>query len=302
MPLSWAEPSGATTLLRCAPSLRAVVSWNAPASAEGRIELRGVHERERRSTWFTLAAWKGGHRRSEGGHAHLLRLEVDELRAAEPLLGVEIRSDVPLDAIALATPRGEGGATARREDASGTLLAVPMRTQYVEIPFDLPLELATTAHGWCSPASLGMLLDYNGVVRTRVDVAAGVFDEAYRGTGNWAFNAAYAGGFGLRAFVAYLDGIAHAERFVAVGIPLALSFSWGEGQLRGAPRPQCDGHVAVLCGFDRDGDPVFNDPAQPELRAVYPRSAFERCWLAHGGVAYVVAARARDDVVALANA
>lgn len=302
MPLTWAEPSGLSTLLRCPRSTRAVISWNGPPVPAGRVELRGMFAGGRPGNWLTLASWNGDRRHSLSPRDAHLAIDVDELRAMEPIYGVEVRSATRLSAIALATPPGARARPRTEGEAAGTLLAVPMRSQYVEIPFDLPLELATTAHGWCSPASLAMLLDYNGIVRTLVEVAAGVFDEAYGGTGNWTFNAAYAGSFGLRAFVAYLDGLAHAERFVAAGVPLALSFSWREGEMRGAPARECDGHLAVLCGFDDGGDPVFNDPAQSELRAVYPRAAFERAWLGHGGIAYVVASRAREDVLALVNA
>ena len=51
----------------------------------------------------------------------------------------------------------------------------------------------------------------------------------------------------------------------------------------------------MVRGFDRDGDVIVNDPAQPAVRHVYPRAAFARCWLDHGGVALLVAPAERID-------
>ena len=92
----------------------------------------------------------------------------------------------------------------------------------------------------------------------------------------------------MSAAVVYLRDLVAAERFTSEGFPLALSFAWKSGELPGAPLEASDGHLAVLCGFDAAGNAVCNDPAQPSLRVTYPRAAFERVWLAHGGVAYAI--------------
>jgi hypothetical protein len=72
-------------------------------------------------------------------------------------------------------------------------------------------------------------------------------------------------------------------------LPLAISYSWSEGELPSAPLERSDGHLVVLCGFTRDGDCAVNDPAAPNVRVVYPRAAIERIWQRNEGVAYVVA-------------
>ena len=122
------------------------------------------------------------------------------------------------------------------------------------------------------------------------------------GAGNWAFNTAYAGALGFAAATAYLRDLAHARRFLAAGIPLALSIAWREGELPGAPLPASAGHLVVVRGFSEHGAVLVNDPAQPGVSFVYPRAAFERVWLGHGGVAYLVAPHDRSaDLTALAN-
>ncbi len=76
---------------------------------------------------------------------------------------------------------------------------------------------------------------------------------------------------------------------MAAGVPLALSLAWKKGELDNPPLPETDGHFVVLCGFDAKGDPIVNDPAQPAIRVTYPRAQFQRLWLGHGGIAYVIA-------------
>ena len=152
---------------------------------------------------------------------------------------------------------------------------------------------------WCSPTSVAMVLGYwegerggagcAGRVRAAVE---GVYDRVYGGHGNWAFNVAYAATQGMEAFVTRLTGLAGAEPWTAAGVPLVLSYGWRRGELRGAPLPSSNGHLAVLAGFDGAGDPVLYDPAAPRdgaVRRTYPRAQLEALWLSHsGGTAYVI--------------
>ena len=84
--------------------------------------------------------------------------------------------------------------------------------------------------------------------------------------------------------------------------PPALSIAWTTDTLPGAPLAQSAGHLVVVRGCDRDTVAV-NDPAAPGVRHVYPRAAFARCWLGHGGVALLVAPPARvPELLRCANA
>ena len=160
---------------------------------------------------------------------------------------------------------------------------------------------------WCSPTSLSMLLGYYRALPSAssyswvnkryaepwVDhVARVVYDNGYRGAGNWAFNAAYAANLTTDAFVTRLTDLRDAERFIAAGIPLAASITFSSGQLSGAPIGATAGHLVVIAGFTADGDVVVNDPAAPansSVRRVYGRGQFERAWLRRSsGTVYVV--------------
>src|SRR5690606_5521880 len=79
---------------------------------------------------------------------------------------------------------------------------------------------------WCSPTSLAMVLDYFDALpppheyawvepqlpdRFVPYIARACFDHTYNGTGNWAFNTAFAATRGLEAFVTRLRSLAEAE-------------------------------------------------------------------------------------------
>ena len=150
---------------------------------------------------------------------------------------------------------------------------------------------------WCSPTSVAMVLGYWGG-RTEscpADVRAavsGVYDRVYKGHGNWPFNTAYAASKGLEAYVTRFTSMAQAEEWIAAGVPVIMSLSWGRGQLTGAPIAASNGHLMVLVGFDAGGNPVVNDPAAATNEAVqrtYRRGELEKLWLqGSGGTAYLI--------------
>jgi hypothetical protein len=150
---------------------------------------------------------------------------------------------------------------------------------------------------WCSPTSVSMVLSYwkaDGVAceaRVRASVS-GVYDWVYDGHGNWPFNAAYAATHGLESYVARFTGLADAESWIALGVPVVFSLGWGRGELTGAPVSTSNGHLALLVGFDAEGNPVVNDPAAPsnsDVRRTYKRVELERLWLEHsGGTVYLI--------------
>jgi hypothetical protein len=176
--------------------------------------------------------------------------------------------------------------------AWGTDLPVPMRSQMI---------YPNGGTVWCSPTSTTMLLEYWGKKLGRsladtVPIAAKtVWDSTYDGAGNWSFNMAYAGSKGLKAYVHRLGNLTEAEKYIARGIPLALSIAWKFGALTGAALPSSNGHLLVLRGFAKNGDPIVNDPAAATdvaVRRVYKRAELEKIWIeASGGIVYILEAK-----------
>jgi hypothetical protein len=289
-----AEAGGLVTRLDVLPAAQAIVSWNGQQPADA-LEVTVYARDGRRSHPLPYVAFEAGRRASLDGFDELARIETDVVYANAEIAAIAVGSRHPLTRVAVSTPSGEPARSRPPARDAQRELDVPERSQYVAAR---PAE-----RGWCTPAAIAMLLGTWNVAVDVAEVAAGVFDRAYGGTGNWAFAAAYAGAHGLAGAAAYLRDLVNLEHFVAAGLPAAVSISWEPAALPGAPLERSEGHLVVVRGFDVRGDAIVNDPAQPAVRHVYPRAAFARCWLDHGGVALLVAPPARgDDLLRCANA
>jgi hypothetical protein len=173
--------------------------------------------------------------------------------------------------------------------AWGKTISTPERSQH-----GYPNE-----RGWCSPTSLSMTLERWADVLHRPEmnltvpeVAAAVYDPEFGGTGNWPFNAAFAGSFqGMRSYVTRFDDLSEVEDWIVAGIPVILSARWDLLQ-PGRPRDTA-GHLVVSIGFTESGDVVINDPATrlekgESVRRVYKRENVIRSWAKSHNTVYLV--------------
>lgn len=272
-----------------------VPSWNAvtPGAGSVTVEVR-AQTGAAWSRWFSFGNWSSGEGRASlnGQRDAAGQVLTDTLRLTARATGYQYR----------VTLRGAGTAVrllafntadrARRTAGLGQAGNRSLWGRVIDVPQRSQMIYPDGGEVWCSPTSVSMILARHGLNVTVPQAAGGTFDRAYQGTGNWSFNAAYAGGLGMRAFVTRLPSLAAAERYTAAGVPLAVSLGWKKGELPGAPLTYSDGHLMVLVGFDASGNPVLNDPAAPTdagVRRSYPRAAFERQWLGHsGGLSYVI--------------
>ncbi|MCA2222438.1 C39 family peptidase [Nonomuraea aurantiaca] len=295
-----------------------VPSWTArtPPGTWIEVELQVRLATGELSKWYVMGRWA----------------EHDEIRTSLPGQGDE-DGDVAVDTFVArrpvtayrvrVTPHGAGA----RVDCLGVMAsALPQRPPVPSLPGTAgAVELVVPRHSqythtghhpeldggganWCSPASVAMVLGFWGrgpdpeelawVVAGDpspvVDHAArGTFDHSYQGTGNWPFNVAYAGRFGLAGFVTRLRSAAELDLFVRAGIPVIVSLSFKAHELPGSGYSS-GGHIMVVTGFTAGGDVIVNDPAAPsdaDVRRVYPRAAFENVWLrssGSGGIVYVL--------------
>ncbi|GAA5514520.1 hypothetical protein Dcar01_03276 [Deinococcus carri] len=301
--LTLTEGTGTLTSapLRVAAFDELVPSWNAvtPGAGSVTVEVR-TQSGTGWSRWFSFGTWRSGEGRSGEGRT--------SLNGQRDAAGQVLTDTLRLNAKATAyqyrvTLRGAGtnvrllafntSDRARRTAGLGQAGNRAAWGRVVDVPRRSQMLYPDGGEVWCSPTSVSMILAHHGVNVTVPQAAQGTFDRAYDGTGNWPFNAAYAGALGLRAFVTRLPSLAEAERYTAAGLPLAVSLGWKKGELPGAPLTYSEGHLMVLVGFDAQGNPVLNDPAAPSdagVRRTYPRAAFERQWLTHsGGLSYVIA-------------
>ena len=276
------------------PSCEAVVSWNTLAD-QVTLALRVRLTDGALSGWLPYVRMMHRGASSLDGRDAIATITTDIVRTTTPIAAVEVDSNVTLATIAISTPPETAAnvPVARASNQPFELDVVP-RSQYLRAHPD--------ERGWCAPTALAMLLEY-WMINVEIDeIALAINDARYGGTGNWTFAAAYAGRHGLFGAAAHLRGIADAAALLAAGVPLAASIAWHEDGLPGAPLRSSKGHLVVLRGFS-DRRIVVNDPAHPDLVVSYDITAFERCWLGHGGIAYLVAPpERRNEIAGIVNA
>ena len=201
-------------------------------------------------------------------------------------------------------PRPRAAARPRRRPArrAGTVLDVPRYSQMIHSG-QYP-QYGGGGEAWCSPTSTTMVL---GLLRRSSPRAVRLGHRAatptrrsttppgsstttrYGGTGNWAFNTAYAASHHRRRLRHPAAQPARGRALHRRRHPAGRSRSpSARGQLNGAPISSTNGHLLVIVGFQADGDVVVNDPAAPPTAAVrrtYDRGQFEDAWInASGGL------------------
>ena len=146
----------------------------------------------------------------------------------------------------------------------------------------------------CSPTTVSMLLSYWAarleqpeLDKQVPEVAEGVYDVAWKGTGNWCFNVAYAGSSqGLRAYVTRLADVSEIETWISAGIPIGLSVDYDRLRAKGSGP---NGHLVVCVGFTSTGDVIINDPGTSEhVRKVFPRNQLVDAWSCSHNTAYLI--------------
>lgn len=291
-----------------APSIRVrevIPSWNAstPGGSAVRTSIRAKIG-ERWTRWYEFGDWAldpSRHTRESvpGQKDQDAHVDTDTLILAQPPSTLEMRITLVADQdgtqpkvrfVGLAV----SDATALTPDlppnreAWGRVLEVPERSQVV---------YPEGRSSWCSPTSTSMILAYWGQKLHRdglsnldvPEVARGVNDPKWPGTGNWAFNMAYAGAMpGLRAYVVRLSDPSELEDWIVAGYPVAISVSYD--YLRGrAKRRASDGHLVVCRGFTEKGEVVVNDPGtRSPVRRVFPREDLIKGWGHSRFTAYVI--------------
>lgn len=268
-----------------------IPSWNSSTGTQGSLTLEvRVRINDTWSGWYSFGQWGNLSRSSITSKDAWGEVHTDVLKLKKPAQAWQYRviaQRAALHLIAINTSKRsewiKGLGAAGDRSVWGKKVSVPKRSQMI---------YPDGGEAWCSPTSTSMLMAFRGVNVSVPEAASGMYDRLYQGTGNWAFNAAYAGEHGLRAYITRLSNLRAAEQFIAAGQPLALSLGWRKNELTGAFIPSSDGHLMVLIGFDTAGNPILNDPAAPSdqrVQTTYPRAIFERLWLTHsGGLAYVI--------------
>lgn len=169
--------------------------------------------------------------------------------------------------------------------AWGKVMSVPERSQLSY----------SNGNVLCSPTTVSMLMSYWAAALKRPEldqdvpfVVKEVFDPVWKGTGNWAFNMAYAGSYpGMRACVSRFSGLAELEDWIAAGLPVGLSVCFD--RLNGKDGGPPNGHLVVCIGFTAEGDVILNDPARLHLtRRTVARKTLIHAWSVSKNAVYLI--------------
>jgi len=290
----------------------AIPSWNAQAPSGTWLELflrvRANHEW---SQWYEMGVWTAASDGTTRRHSianqqdEMARIAVDTLimqtRRAE---GIQVRLRLYSERASI-SPVISNLAVALSDHAPATVSTSSgdptLWDRSLNVPACSQMAYPDGGEIWCSPTSVSMVLRYwaqeagqdvgdcETWVRTAVD---GVYDEVYDGHGNWPFNVAYASTQGMEGHITRLSGLDEAEAWITKGVPLIVSLGWNAGELDNAPLEYSTGHLAVLSGFDAQGNPIVHDPAgfpNEAVASTYRRDQFERLWLTHSaGTTYIL--------------
>ena len=294
----------------------AIASWNADTPDGTWIETQIQAEIDGRWTkWYSLGIWADDYTTI---HRHSVRLQgdTDGFVAVDTLI-LNGKKAPPADAYRLKVrlfSENTNAPTVRNVSLAYSTTAVapetleagnPATWNHVLTVPECSQDMYPGEGGevWCSPTSTSMVLGSwgDGAPNCSVRVHAaveGVFDWIYDGHGNWPFNTAYAatqttGSGALEGYVVRFTSMRQLETWITAGIPVVISYAWKKSELDNVSVGSSDGHLAVIVGFDPDGNPVVNDPAEPAgddaVQRTYNRAQLESLWLEHsGGTAYLM--------------
>lgn len=280
---------------------RAVPSWNAltPEGTHITIDIQ-FKVNNQWSDWLSLGAWGTSYARksADGSKNAMGSIDTDTLM---------VSGDTPADALRIKIGLyGDGKNTPILEELAVTSYltsATPETTVAVtgtwQRELDVPqrsqmIENQEVAGRICSPTSLSMVLAYYGIDKTTKEIYDLAYDTGADIYGNWPFNTAVAGSFGLEGYVDYYFTVDELKQRIAEGIPVICSIRFKSGQLQGAPISSTNGHLVVVKGFvTRDGQEyvICNDPAamsNAEVRREYKVEQFAGVWK---GWVYIISKR-----------
>jgi hypothetical protein len=277
-----------------------IASWNAemPRSSYLKVEARAIYP-SHATKWYVMGLWSGDPERHPRESVRRQRdedgdVKTDTLVLKQPTDRVQLR--LTLGGEGKEKPRLKFLSLSLLDSKASSLPLPPNRAAWgkaVDVPEKSQMAYENGSV-LCSPTTVSMLLAHwsrelnrPNLHRDVPEIVKGVYDPNWEGTGNWAFNTAYAGSLpGMRAYTARLSEVAELEDWIAHGIPVGLSVCYN--RLRGKSR-EPSGHLVVCVGFTENGDAIINDPGTSKnVRKVFPRANLIDAWAYSKNAAYFV--------------
>lgn len=304
--------AGGNSTVRTSPILKSpipwnelVLSWNAvtPPGTSIQFDVQAL-EPDHKTKFYTMGIWSDDaakrtsvpSQKDEDGNVHADTLVLNKKAVAIQIrvtmfykTGQTLIPQLKSLGLSFLDTTAKVDALPPNKAAWGKILTVPEKSQN-----SYPQE-----KGWCSPTSLSMVLNMWSEKLNRPEmaldvpeVAAGIYDPNFGGTGNWPFNTAFAGKFpGMRAYVTRFSDISELEDWIVAGLPVIISAPYN--LMAPGRHATGNGHLTVCIGFTEDGDVVINDPATnlekgQKVRHIYKRADVEHAWATSHHTVYLV--------------
>ena len=294
--VEWLSPK-----TKCRPADEFIPSWNADLAPDGwlRVELRAFHGSQP-TKFYDLGHWS----RNPESHP---RESIKNQKDIDGNVDTDtLQLSAPADAIQFKLTLGATANAARLKllGLSATDTRTPekerasLRSVWGKSPLAVPQrsQLSYADGGaWCSPTTTSMLLAFwsDKLERPELnfdvpEVAHSIYDTTWKGTGNWAFNMAFAGGQpGMRAYVTRFNDVREIEEWIAAGYPVGLSID--HNRLRNRQSQGPSGHLVVCVGFERNGDVTINNPGSlHEMQKTFARERLIDAWAYSKNTVYLI--------------
>jgi hypothetical protein len=163
-------------------------------------------------------------------------------------------------------------------------LPIPYRSQY---------EVSNKRLGKiiCCPTCLSMILEWMGINKPTLEIAAEAYDPEHKVYGIWPRAAQTAANHGLEAWVQRFSSHHEVLQCLSAGLPLVASIRAKIGELPAAKYPKTKGHLVLITGITAVGNYIVNDPASAGPKGAkieYSADEMDKVWLDKGGVAIVI--------------
>lgn len=283
------------------PFNEVVLTWNCQQSEGGYLtaSVRASKDNQAWTSWYEIAAWprvklgrEVGLKRDKDGYINedylVLRQKHNHVQFRFELESSDGEGGLHLESTYLVYTDTRANYFAFRRHSPSADLRLPEVD--LEVPY-LSQQKLPDSISWktCSPTSLTMVMNFHGVKVSPLEVAGRCYDAPNDIYGNWPFNITVARSYGLTSWVDRHNSFGEIAKELQEGFPVVLSIAFREGELKGSPVSQTDGHLIVVRGFTSDGNVICNDPAfhsSAEGVIIYDRNELEKAWTGHHGVAY----------------
>ncbi len=275
--------------------MEAIPSWviHCPEGASYEVQVSFSDDFQNYSPWINAGSWNRKGVDNETGCDYIC-LNIDHFIAKKQLKSCKFkvkmfggRNSPTIKSLSMAfagsifQPKKTGPQTSTGINRE---LEVPFRSQYWENP--------KISGDICSPTSVSMVMDYWGVKRPTAEIAGMTYDCDTNLYGMWWRATAAAAQHGFDAWVQYFATMEEAENKIAQNIPVIACICYEKNTLKKAPASFSHGHVLVISGFDKNGNPICRDSAGTDREdgiVNYDRGEFSQAWLGNaGGIGYII--------------